>query len=595
MKRIKTWVTKSIQDRWSDRNVVSNYTDDSSSKWYRHIQISILGHKDKIAELHYEFNEHEVMFHFERDYATASYFALRRYVHKATSGIKGLIWNDQLGHAKCCCKFEHQSINDDDSLFKELERLMSVFDPIMENALKEAPSLDLLLTHHSEKIKNVNSILLRPHDNSKVWFIEGSFNDLMAVNLNIPPYQRNYCWTDANIENLWNSLVTANGDIHLGNIILQERNEVFDIIDGQQRLITLSLFAMVLGYREQLPLLNKTIRSSQSAKYIANAKYVIKRLCQRREKKINELFEKSSGKPIKFGFLILGANTGLDLAYTFFSSQNSKGVPLSDYDLLKAHHLQFILHDNQSRHLACKWDKLITSPASKKSDEGKSGGDLMATMGKHLFRLRKWMRLDEIPTEGHVVRDEFVSAPVIAAIPPFGEQFNFYEKIQGGSHFFAYADDFVAQYKAFIKTDVAIILSEILTYSSHRFYNDVIETLLLGYYLKFKTNYLPEAFFAISSIIADDRYSFSYMRKKRLIEHARDSRIIMMIDQATSSTFFLAEAINAIKTNPLTLSDEEFKGRRQEFYQELRKGIKKVMPFVTEDSIKNKIIETYEL
>ena len=67
-----------------------------------------------------------------------------------------------------------------------------------------------------------------------------------------------------------------------------------------------------------------------------------------------------------------------------------------------------------------------------------------------------------------------------------------------------------------------------------------------------------------------------------------------MIDQAPSPPFFLAEAINSIKINPLTLSDEEFNGRRLEFYQELRKGILKVMPLITEESIKNKIVEAYE-
>lgn len=592
MKRIKTGVTRSLQDKWTERSITSDYTDDRSSKWYRHIKISVLGHNDKMSGLHYEFNEHEVMFHFEGDFANANYLSLRRYVHKATSGIKNLIWQDQSGHAKCCCKFDDQHIFDDSTLFAELEKLMNIIDPIIDNALRVAPSLESLLTHHqAEAQDNIDNVLhRRSNENAAVRFVEGSFNDLMSVNLNIPSYQRNYCWDDSNIENLWNSLAAAEGEIHLGNIILQERNDEFDIIDGQQRLTTLSLFAMALGYKYSLPLLKKRIRSSESAKYIANAKYLIKGLCQRREKRINDLFEKSLGRPIKFGFLILAEGTGLDLAYTFFSSQNSKGLPLSDYDLLKAHHLQYITQESQARHLASKWDNLIT----KRNDENKPGCDLRDTLGKHLLRLRKWMRLDDIPSEGHFIRDEYVAAPVIAAIPPFGERFDFYEKIQGGTHFFAYADEFVEQYKAFIKTEVAIALSKILSYSTHRHYNDVMETLLFGYYLKFKTKYLPEAFFAISSILADDRYSSGYMRRKRLMEFAKNSRIIMMIDQATSPTFFLAEAINSIKINPLTLSDEEFNGRRLEFYHELRKGILRVMPLITEDSIKNKIVEAYE-
>ena len=68
-----------------------------------------------------------------------------------------------------------------------------------------------------------------------------------------------------------------------------------------------------------------------------------------------------------------------------------------------------------------------------------------------------------------------------------------------------------------------------------------------------------------------------------------------MIDQATSPTFFLAEAIAAVSINPLTLSDEELRGKRLEFYNELRKGVKKLLPYLTEKSIKGKISEIYEL
>lgn len=168
------------------------------------------------------------------------------------------------------------------------------------------------------------------------------------------------------------------------------------------------------------------------------------------------------------------------------------------------------------------------------------------------------------------------------------------KRFKGGTHFFAFAEKFVEQYQMFLKTDEAIALNDILSYSSHRFYKDVIETLLFGYFLKFKTSYLAEAFFAISSIIADDRYSSGQMRRKRLIEYAKNSRIIMMIDQATSPTFFLAEAMAAISINPLTLADEELQGKRLEFYNELRKGLLSILPLVTADSIKAKISEIYE-
>lgn len=598
--QIKTLLTSRVKKHFHDRNVLYNYTDDSSSQWFRWIQVAVKGHNDLLNDMHYEYYRDKWMayvgFHFEREYASSKFLALRRYIQKATAEIANLEWFDHQGHAKTGCWLKVQNTDSEDLLIGEFERLMEILDPIIDRGMKEAPSIDLLLTRHLASKDATASILIDESNQRKpdVRFIEGSFADIMSVNLNIPPYQRNYCWADSNIENLWDSLVNSNGDIHLGNIILQENKGKFDIIDGQQRLTTLTLFAMALGYSKPLPLLKGYMRSSQSVENIANAKFVIKKLCQRREKKMAELFSENDGKSIRFGFLVLGPDTGLDLAYTFFSSQNSKGVPLSDYDLLKAHHLQYILQSTQARHLASKWDKLVSAPTLKKSHENEAGGDLKEALGKHLFRLRKWMRLEDLPIDGHVVRDEFVAAPVISAIPPFGEEFNFYEKIQGGTHFFAYADDFVEQYQMFRHTEVAKVLDEILTYSSHRHYNDVIETLLFGYFVKFKTKYFAEAFFAISSIVADDRYSSGYMRKKRLMEHARNSRVIMMIDQATSPTFFLAEAINAIEINPLTLSDEEMSGKRLEFYQQIRKGMLSLMPLVSEESIKNKIIETYE-
>ena len=83
-----------------------------------------------------------------------------------------------------------------------------------------------------------------------------------------------------------------------------------------------------------------------------------------------------------FSVLILN-DSNLDLAYTFFSNQNSKGVSLSDYDLLKAHHLRYLNIEDQAEHLAMRWNDL--------SLECDNNGDsyLTHTLGVHLFRLRK--------------------------------------------------------------------------------------------------------------------------------------------------------------------------------------------------------------
>ncbi len=600
--QIKTWVTSALKRRWPDRIVQSNYDDDSSSAWYRWIQISVPGQADKVNSLHYEYYQDPwyafVLFHFEGKYASPNYLEFRRFVRKATAGIADLEWHDHQRHANTECRFKFQRLDSIEEVIAEFERLMGVLDPLIQTGLEKAPSLNFLLTSHSPIQRDSDdelAVSIKETLPSEVSFIQTDFNKLMSIPLNIPAYQRNYCWDKDNITNLWKSLSSSSGDLHLGNIILQERDGKFDIIDGQQRLITLTLFAMAQGYKYNLPLLKSRLRSSQSVKNIANAKQIIKALCQQRDNSIRSIFEQHSGHSIRFGILILSKDTPLDLAYTFFSSQNSKGVPLSDYDLLKAHHLQYIPNSAQARHLASRWDKLLSTTPSENMENESAGHDLKMALGRHIFRLRSWMRLNDTPQTDYAIRDEFIAAPIVEAIPPFGEKFSFYEKIQGGTHFFAYAENFVELYKMFLKTEPAKALNNILSYSTHRYYKDVIETLLFGYFLKFKTSYLAEAFFAISSIIADDCYSSPQMRRKGLLEHAKKSRIIMMIDQATSPTFFLAEAIGAITKNPLTLADEELRGRRLEFYNELRNGIKSLLSSVTEEGIKGKISEIYEI
>lgn len=600
--QIKTWLTDRLKRRWSNRVVHSNYTADSSSQWYRWIQVSVQGLNDKIKSLHYEYYQNPwdagVVFHFEDDYASSNYLELRRYVRRATAMIPEIEWFDHQDHANTGCWLKIQHLDSEEDIIAEFERLMGILDPIINTGLIEAPSLDLILTaHNPSTIPNPleNTQIYDGSHSSEVTFLQTDFKSLMDLPLNIPEYQRNYCWDKDNIANLWKSLASSSGNIHLGTIIVQERDGKFDIIDGQQRLITLTIFAMALGFKHPLPLLKCSLRSSQSVRNISNAKYVVKLLAQQRDKTLRDIFSEQSGSSIRFGILVLNSNTTLDLAYTFFNSQNSKGVPLTDYDLLKAHHLQYILIKDQARHLASRWDRLLSQTPVHGATIGEAGGDLKAAIGKHVFRLRSWMRWRDIATTVHAVRDEYVAAPIVSAIPPFGEHFSFYEKIQGGSHFFSFAENFVEQYQMFKKTEVYGTLSRILSYSSHRFYQDIIETLLFGYFLKFRTSYLAEAFFSISSIIADDRYSSGQMRKKRLYEHAKNSRIIMMVDQATSPTFFLAEALASISINPLTLSDEELRGKRLEFYNELRMGVKALLPLFTVKSIKEKISEIYEL
>lgn len=420
--------------------------------------------------------------------------------------------------------------------------------------------------------------------NEKVVLKTKTLEQVFEMHIVIPDYQRIYCWTEKNVLKLLDDIVECeNKTYHLGSIILhkttrkviindestEDVEEVYSIVDGQQRLVTITLLLLQLG-NESSPLLNETFESTEAQAYIAYNKTLIKTYVERnRDKiKVDNLLDK-----LQFSVLIIN-NGSLDLAYTFFSNQNSRGKSLTDYELLKAHHLRFIKIDEQAEHLATRWDDIILE----------SKDDLSRTVGVYLYRLRKWMRKREWnENEKFKVKIEFEAVPIIPEIPPFGEQFNFYESIQGGTHFFAYAEHFIYKFRTFKETPVYKHI-QVMGGESHGWYRDVIECLLFAYYLKFGTNYLNEAFICIEKIISEHRYNQSRSNLKYVLIYGRDSEIVMMIDQATSPTFFLAEAVNKIKR--LTPINDELTGIRLRYKTKIKSIYESIDKTIQIESIK---------
>jgi hypothetical protein len=398
-------------------------------------------------------------------------------------------------------------------------------------------------------------------------------------NLSIPDYQRIYCWEEKQVLQLLEDLLNhSNKEFHLGNIILHKikGEEDHKIVDGQQRLVTLSLLLHHLANDLDNSLLNEKFQSDEAQNHIAYNKWLIKHFCNTNlniKNKVNEILAN-----VKLSVLII-EDGNLDLAYTFFSNQNSRGKALSDFDLLKAHHLRFILIPEQAEHLAGRWDEITLL-----SNQNESINILNKLFETYLFRSRKWMRKRDWSNDAKFkIKNEFEAASIIPNIPAFGEQFNFNESIQGGTHFFAYADHFIFKFNSFIKTKEYKALDKHLCYENHWWYKDIIEGFLFSYFLKFGTIYLTEALEGIGAIISQHRYENHRAYLRTLFRFAADSEIIMMIDQATSPTFFLAEIKNKLKTQRIPI---DLAGTRQRYLvafekinEELLKTNSKFMQF----------------
>lgn len=505
----------------------------------RYIQIFIDGQDH---DMHYEYIidsgwNGRVELHFEGEQWENKYGLLIDSLIDKTQNCEDLAWSEW----NCGYRCQHsRTIANLNELFGTLSYMMDVFDKLITNS-------DCDIVTIEERTVDCDAKL--PQQTGEVDIFEKRCRDILCLPLSIPNYQRIYCWEESNVKCLLEDVFehineNQNTPYRLGTIILHSHDGRYDIIDGQQRLVTLAMLLSEL--RIKTSLLDEKFTSKRSLDYIAYNKHLIHNFVQRHlsiQSNINKLLDL-----IEFSVLVL-QNTSIDLAYTFFSNQNSRGVALTDYDLLKAHHLRFIplAFEQQSKHAAEVWNKMIEKGRSEKDQT--SMPDYMRTLDTYIFRLRKWMRKKscEDSTDNYRIKREYEAAPIINEIPPFGERFYFNEPIQGGTHFFAYVEHHINKYHQFAQTKEYKVLHTKMQGGSNQWYRDCIESILFCYFLKFGSFYLSDALAVIMRIILQHRYEKTRTLKASIVQYAGDSELVLIINQATSPTFFLAEARNIAK------------------------------------------------
>lgn len=180
--------------------------------------------------------------------------------------------------------------------------------------------------------------------------------------LRIPEYQRPYRWGAQQIDALLQDLHEHkknnqdHPDLHyyLGSLILHQKDDELNIIDGQQRITTLALLSSQMKQQPKIDALLEGLEFSHeiSQKQIRHNLKMI----QERQEAWQELIDLER---LQFTLVITRSE---DDAYRFFETQNSGGVRLGGPDIIKAHHLRAIAkHNKQRSHLknfALRWERM---------------------------------------------------------------------------------------------------------------------------------------------------------------------------------------------------------------------------------------------
>jgi len=208
-----------------------------------------------------------------------------------------------------------------------------------------------------------------------------SLSKLFSIPLCIPSYQRPYKWSARSTNLLFIDTYEAFqnnlDEYRLGSVILQkDKSNKYNIVDGQQRLTTLSILLYCLGDTNQ-PLLKATYSELSTNAILTNHSIL--------SRKTNEL---SPNERTRFKNYLLEKCTTVQIvtnneqeAFQFFDSQNSRGKELAPHDLLKSYHLREMTTEDEAQkmNVISRWEAVNQE-------------DLSNLFKNYLYPLTQWYK-----------------------------------------------------------------------------------------------------------------------------------------------------------------------------------------------------------
>jgi uncharacterized protein with ParB-like and HNH nuclease domain len=221
---------------------------------------------------------------------------------------------------------------------------------------------------------------------------------LQTENIVIPSYQRPYKWTAKNVNQLIDDIIFHNDKsaYRLGTLVIHsemaENKNILNIVDGQQRTLTLTLIAHAItqNFNEKLKDIYK--RGEKLENYFPKlttlsftndiTKANIQNNYKLIERRINDFDERTISFFYEKCELVKVVLSDVSEAFQFFDSQNARGKDLEPHDLLKAFHLREMNNfstEEERKEIVENWEAMDTEKLSK-----------LFTL--YLFRIRNWSK-----------------------------------------------------------------------------------------------------------------------------------------------------------------------------------------------------------
>lgn len=400
------------------------------------------------------------------------------------------------------------------------------------------------------------------------------FKDLIVSNLIIPDYQRAYVWDSERVKILLEDLdeqinktntsdkrlykfllgnlrlctrIKNNQNVDkylLGSLILCEgkdknNKKVLEVVDGQQRLITLALILRVLfNDSDSGNFLSKSeFTHSESKKHIKENYDFIKSWFETRPDKLNK-FKKKLKDTIEF--ICILAPT-LDDAFIFFDSVNAKGMRLEAYDLIKAFHLR-ALETQNCNDLIKIYAKDFESFVKKSDNGDDKNRPIKVLLNDILAPARIWLRdrgklanaIHKVITnpQEHYIYDEFCkefSATLQTKPQRSTNSLGILQNFIGGVDFFEFLAHFNRLYEKLLQTEFYDKKIANINETGFKLNGYIYIMAMLIYFDKFPNGNADYMLRLIARAIFSLRVAESRIGEATIKKYAKEQKILSLI------------------------------------------------------------------